>query len=312
MGGQRNLIILGIAIVLGLFAVLFANSYFSGVERRQAQVAQEQQLARIVVASQPLAFGSKLTPDNLKLANWPASSVPVGAFSSLEQAMKDGRVALRPIVPGEPVLADKVSGTDGRATLAANLPEGMRAVSIPISNVTGVSGFALPGTTVDVLLTRQIPGGGSEAQDIMSDVVLENKQILAIDQLADEKTGEPKVGATATLQVDLLDAQKLAVAQKIGTLSLALRNVENQVPGALTTVTAADLGGARLYKAARSQPAPAAPAPTFLGLPAQFSAALAGANAARKPVLPRIMGNSMTVIRGTESADYPVGNLGGR
>ena len=312
MGGQRNLVIIGVAVLLGLFAMYIANSYFSGVELNQARVAQEQKLARIVVASQPMAFGTKLTADNLRLQNWPASSVPQGAFASLDVALAHNRVALRPIVVGEPVLADKVSGLDGRATLAANLPAGMRATSIPITNVTGVAGFALPGTSVDVILTRQIPGDGAGQADQMSDVILENIHILAIDQLADEKTGEPKVGTTATLQTDLYGAQKLAIAQKIGTLSLALRNVENQEPGALTTVTVRDLPGGRLYKAARSQPtAQALPAI----LPQLFGALLPKAPVGVK--LPGAIsifpgGPIMSVYRGTEKADYPVTTLGGR
>ena len=157
---RRNLIIIGIAVFLGVIAVILANSYFSGVEERQEQIAEEQRLARIIVATQPMEFGEPLTTENIRLQNWPAQSVPEGAFLTVADALKDNRVALRPIVPGEPILASKVSGTDGRATLAALLPEGMRAVSIPINNVNGVAGFVLPGTTVDVLLVRQIEGGG--------------------------------------------------------------------------------------------------------------------------------------------------------
>ena len=312
MGGQRNLVILGVAVLLGLFAVFIANSYFSGVEQRQEQIAQEQKLARIVVASQPLAFGTKLTVDNLRLQNWPAASIPQGAFTSLDTALANNRVALRPIVPGEPVLADKVSGLDGRATLAANLPAGMRATAIPITNVSGVAGFVLPGTTVDVILTRQIPGEGSQQQDQMSDVILENIQVLAIDQLADEKSGEPKVGTTATLQTDLYGVQKLAIAQKMGTLSLALRNVENQEPAALTTVTARDLPGGRLYKPARSQAMAQNAIPAIL--PQMFGALLPKApTSANAPggVMLFPGGPIMSVYRGTEKSDYPVGALGG-
>ena len=171
MGG-RNLIFLGVAIGVALIAVILANSYFSGVEERQERIAEEQQLARIVVATQPLEFGQPLTPQNIRLQNFPAGSVPQGAFRSMEDALRDNRVALRPIVPGEPVLADKVSGTDGRAVLAANLAPGMRAVSIPVSATTGVSGFVRPGDIVDVLLTRRMPGDGATDQDLMTDVIL--------------------------------------------------------------------------------------------------------------------------------------------
>ncbi|MEZ5687554.1 MAG: Flp pilus assembly protein CpaB [Caenibius sp.] len=298
MGG-RNLIILAIAIGLGLIAVVLANAYFSGMEKQQARLAEEQQLARIVVATQPLEFGSPLTKENLTLKNWPANSVPVGAFTDLQAALQDGRVALRPIVPGEPVLADKVSGAGGRAVLASNLPEGMRAVSIPISAVSGVSGFARPGDTVDILLTRKIPGDGAGNEDMMSDVVLDNVQLLAIDQSANEKDTGAKVGKTATVQVDLLGAQKLAIATNVGTLSLALRNVENQLPAYGPTVTTRDLGGGGYYIPGR----PSGPA---------MASAPSGPVYSGPVAPPRPTGPVMAVFRGTEKTDYEVSRLGRR
>ncbi|MDP3676144.1 MAG: Flp pilus assembly protein CpaB [Novosphingobium sp.] len=303
MGGQRNLVIIGVAVLLGLFAVFIANSYFSGVEQRQAQIAEEQKLSRIVVATQPMAFGTKLTADNIRLQNWPAGSVPQGAFRSIPAALKDNRVALRPIVPGEPVLADKVSGKDGRATLAANLPEGMRAISIPIGEVSAVSGFVLPGTTVDVLLTRQMPGDGADQQDQMVDVIMENVQVLAINQNVDEKDGTPKPGKTATVQTDLYGAQQLTLAQKLGSLSLVLRNVENQTPAALTTVTARDLPGGRFYRATRPAPRTASATPQAIAAPIA---------AMIKAIAPGPSGPMMAVYRGTEKSDYEIGRLGGQ
>ena len=229
---SRNWIVLGIAVIVGLFAVYIANSYFSGVQESEERRAEELQMARIVVASQELAFGAPLTETNTRLVNWPASSVPVGAFTSLQEAMSSGRVVLRPITVGEPILASKVSGTGGRATLSANLPKDMRAVSIPINTVAGVAGFVRPGDVVDVMLTRQIPGEGADTADKMTHVVLENVLVLATDQQADEKSTQPAVSQTATLQTDLFGAQKLALAREVGTFTLALRNVENQEVGA--------------------------------------------------------------------------------
>lgn len=303
--GNRNLGILAIAVVLGLIAVILANSYFSGVEQQQERVAQQQQLARIVVATQALEFGAPLTRENLRLANFPADAVPQGAFTTVEQALQGGRVALRPIVPGEPVLADKVSGTDGRAVLAANLPPGMRAISVPITAVTGVSGFVRPGDTVDVILTRQIPGDGAESQDIMSDVILERVPVLAINQTASEKETAPQVGNTATLQVDLYHAQKLVVANRIGTLSLALRNVETVDPEARTTVTVRDLGGRNLRIGARNtgRGSSVQPQPVIMQAPMVQQAALQGQGPVASPL---ITGPSMTIYRGTEATSYPV------
>ena len=309
---NRNWIILAVAVVIGIFAVILANSYFSGVEQRSEQLAEQQKVVQIVVAAQPLEFGTKLTPQNIRLQSFPASSVPVGAFRSLPEALKDNRVALRPIVPNEPVLASKVSGTDGRATLAALLPEGMRAISIPIDAVRGVSGFVLPNTMVDVLLTRKIAGEGAGPEDLRADVILENVQVLAIDQLASDKEGTPKVGRTATLAVTLHDAQRLTIAEKVGTLSLALRKVETAATtdsGApagkfAQTVTGRQLGGPRLYIPARREAAPrmaAVDQPRMVA--ALRRAAYTGPGVAS--------GSSMTVIRGVEPTSYPVGYLGG-
>ena len=301
----RNLIILGIAIVAGLFAVYLANAYFSSAERREERRAEELRMARIAVATQNVAFGQPLTETNTRLVNWPAGSVPVGAFTSTQEAIGGGRVALRPITVGEPILASKVSGNDGRATLASNLPEDMRAVAIPVNNVAGVGGFVRPGDVVDVLLTRQIPGDGSQTTDKMTTVVLENVLVLAADLIADENQTAPAVAQTATLQTDLFGAQKLALAREVGTFTLALRNVENQTVGGTETVVVTDLGGGnrRIYGGNRSsgiRNANGDAQPIINLAPArQSSSSLAAA-----PRRPR--GPTMSVVRGTESETYEV------
>ena len=201
----RNLILVGLAVLLGIVAVILANSYFSGVEQREAEAAEQQKLVRIVVATQPMEFGTPLTPQNVKLQNFPASSVPEGAFRSIPEALKNNRVALRPMVVGEAILASNVSGTDGRATLAALLPDGFRAISFPVNNV---SGFVLPGTTVDILLLRQIEGDGADGQDQRADTILENVQVLAIDQMANDKEGKPRVAKNVTFALTPTDASR--------------------------------------------------------------------------------------------------------
>lgn len=300
---NRNIFIIFGALAIAAFVVYLLNSYLTGVEQSVVLQAESQQVTPVVVATQPLDFGDALTPENVRLQNFPAGSVPQGAFRSVRQALADNRVALRPIVPGEPVLADKVSGASGRAVLAANLPEGMRAVAIPVTDVTGVAGFVRPGDTVDVLLTRQIPGDGAEATDLMSDIILERVKVLAIDQVASEGDTEPKVGKTAVLEVDPLQSQQIAVATKIGTLSLALRNIESQEAVKGRTVTNRDIGNSRLYirkppqrMAANTQYTPA-------------SVQSGSQSALPVPAMPR--GPSMTIYRGIEGQAYPVGLLGG-
>lgn len=300
---NRNIFIIVGALAIAAFAVFLVNAYLTGVEQNVEQQAASQEVTQIVVATQPLDFGDPLTPENVRLQNFPAGSVPQGAFRTVRDALADNRVALRPIVPGEPVLADKVSGASGRAVLAAKLPEGMRAVAIPVTEVTGVSGFVRPGDTVDVLLTRQIPGDGAEAYDLMSDTILERVKVLAIDQIASEGSTEPQVGKTAVLEVDPTQAQELAVAIKLGTLTLSLRNVESQEAVAGRTVTNRDVGNSRLYIRER----PDARRAAAIGQPAP-AMSLSGSQPAR----PVPTGPSMTIYRGIEGQAYPVGLLGGK
>ncbi len=309
--GNRSVLVAVFAVVLGLIAVVLLNAWFSGEAEKQQKVALQTEMVRIIVATQPLEFGTKITQQNIRLQDWPAASVPAGAFRTMPEVLKNNRVALRPIVVGEPILADKVSGTNGRATLAALLPEGMRATSVPVDAVHGVAGFVLPGTMVDVLLTRKIPGEGSTTEDLRSDVLLSNVQVLAIDQLSNDKADKPKVGRTATLAVALYDAQRLSLAIKMGTLSLVLRKVEtaagaanepNAAPERIaSTVIGRQVGGPRLYVRARENRGGGGGGgynrPEATPMRPSVSSGLAFAHS----------GPTMTVFRGAEPTVYPVG-----
>ena len=296
---RRNLIVLGVAVFFGLLAVYLANAYFSGIEKREERVAQQQQLVRIAVASQPLEFATPLTSDNIKLVNWPETSVPQGAFRTIDAVLRDGRVALRPIAVGEPILADRVSGKDGRAALSYNLPDGMRAISIPVSAVTGVSGFVLPGDVVDVMLTRQIAGEGATDSDKMIEVILESVKVLAIDHMANDKATNPKVGKTAVVEVDMLGAQKLTLARELGALTLALRNIEHPTSGWTRAVTSRDVGRRIVIPARREAPV----------APPVVRVAATGGQGVIVPMRPT--GPSMLVVRGTQGTNYEVNRNGG-
>ncbi len=300
---SRNLLVLAGALLIGLFAVLIVNGVFSGVEKRQERIAEQNRMVRIVVATQELAFGTPLSSQNVHLVNWPAASVPTGAFTTLEDATRT-RVALRPIVAGEPVLSSKVSGINGRATLSANLPAGQLAYSIPITDISSAGGFIRPGDVVDVMVTRKIPGEGASENDKMTDVVLEAVPVLGIDQVSDANKTEPAIGKTATLQVDTLSAQKLALAQQLGVLTLALRNVTDTTVGSRGTVTGRDITTSRLFMAERRQASPASQQ--------MFRATAAAPRPAspRQPMPasapPALIGPTMTVVRGTKSSDESV------
>ncbi len=290
---RQNAMIIAAAVFIGLIAVYLANSYFSGYDAQQEEQLKQTRLIKVAVASQPIEFGQPLTNTNVSMTDWPAASVPAGSFTKLSDALNN-RVALRQLAAGEPILASIVSGTDGRATLAANLPKDKLAVSVPVTVVTGVSGFVRPGDVVDVLFTRQIPGDHAQGDDKMTDVLMEAVPVLAIDQVNDSSNTKAAVARTATLQVDTYGAQRLALAREVGSLSLALRNVASQPIGApMRTVTARDLSAGRVYVAQRGSAAPA-----------RARAPVARVAATTPP--PAHSGPKMTVYRKAVPTDYEV------
>jgi pilus assembly protein CpaB len=143
---------------------------------------------------------------------------------------------LTPIDPNEPILASKITGPGQRATLSAMLQDGKKAVTIRVNDVEGVAGFVLPGDHVDVVLTRQ-----SDKDNATNDIVIQNAEVLAIDQLADARTEKPSVVKAVTLGVEVTDAQKLALASAVGTLSLLLRKAGEVGEGSPQRITLTDL-----------------------------------------------------------------------
>ena len=246
MMSRQTMIALAGALVLGLIAVFFANSFLN----RTQQQAYAGGTTKVAVAAAPLAYGTDITPDKVRFVDYPNTSIPPGAFTNPAQLMVGGkkRVALMPIAVNEPILNGKISGVGQGASIAALLPEGMRAASVRINDVSGVAGFIMPNDSVDVLVTRQVPGENNNAQ--VTDILLQNVRVIAIDQEAKNADGSPKVAKTATLEVNPLDAQKLALAQQVGDLSLVLRKPGEQNNPVVETVSMNDLrynmyGGAR-------------------------------------------------------------------
>lgn len=222
---RLGLIVLGVAIILGGFAVFGMIGLMKG--RNSANMAQ------IVVAARSLEFGQALTPDALRLQTWPADSVPEGAFTQISELTSgDQRVAIRAIEANEPILMSRISGAGGRATLSAQIAEGHRAVAIRVNDVVGVAGFVLPGDVVDVLLTRQEGSGYNNNQQMRTDLLIERVRVLAVDQTASESRNDPQVARAVTIEVTPEDSQKIALASEIGTLSLSLRRADDVAPDA--------------------------------------------------------------------------------
>src|SRR5688500_16627235 len=164
---RQTLIALGIAVLLGLFAVYLANSFLTRTEQKATVTPQG--LSKVAVAAVPLDYGVEITPDKIRFADYPVASIPPGSFRNISELLPAGkrRVALRPMLVNEPILASKVSGEGQGASIAALLPDGKRAAAVRINDVSGVAGFVQPNDSVDVLITRQLPGGDSQVTDVL-------------------------------------------------------------------------------------------------------------------------------------------------
>ncbi|MBX2853372.1 MAG: Flp pilus assembly protein CpaB [Rhodobacteraceae bacterium] len=219
-----------IAVVVGLLlaggSVVLASRQFAqpAVQPQPAAVTMinpAPELPTVVVASRAINYGETLKSEMLIEVKWPMDSVPENTFTTKGEFLGVGlesQKALSRIEKGEPIFKAKLSGFGERASIASRLSEGKRAFSIRINDVSGVAGFLLPGDRVDIMLTQRLP-----SREIATNVILQNITVLGIDQVADTNEDTPRVGRTATVEVDPDQATKLALAMEVGSLSLSLR-----------------------------------------------------------------------------------------
>jgi pilus assembly protein CpaB len=204
----------------------------------------------ILVAADDLQVGTKIEEKDIKFVHFPSADLPAGVFHIKNKVI--GRGVVAPISRGEFVLTSKLAGENAGSGLPSLIPPGMRAVSVRVNDTTSVSGFVLPGTRVDVLLTGS-PQGSTEPQ---TTTVLENVAVIATGQrLERNSAGDPQTTPVITLLVSPDDAQKLTLASNQGHIQLALRNPMDTRQEELAAARSSSL-----YKIA--PPAAAAPAPS--------------------------------------------------
>ncbi len=216
MKNKRALAMMAVAILFGLAAVVFASRWLLNQPGSAA--------GRIAVAAVDISLGQRLTPEMFKLADWPAHSVPKGAFTDPQKL--GGRVLKSNLVMGEPVSEAKLAPAGTLGGLSALITEGKRAITVRVNDVIGVAGFALPGNYVDIIVSMQkdVPSGSGAHEQNISKIVLERILVLAVAQEVNRDETKPKVVNAVTLEVTPEQAEKLDLARSVGTLSLALRN----------------------------------------------------------------------------------------
>jgi len=254
----RTIATLAIAVFLGFGAVVLAQMWLGRQRMADVNTAALAGTVPVVVAAQPIERGATLQPGALKIVRFPQASAPAGALSNVEEVSAGGpRMALRPIVANEPILASKITGPGGKVNLSASMTPGMRAVTFRANDVAGVGGFVLPGDRVDVLITRDVgaAGGGS---GFVTQILADNLKVLGVDQSDDDTSTKPVVVKAITLEVTPEQAQLISLAQAVGTVSLSLRQVTDQAVSGKRVTTINDLGGFRAMAPAMRAPRPAA------------------------------------------------------
>ena len=223
----RTAVMLPLSLLLGFVAIQAGRFWLDrqvaervrALETTLPQHADAKALTTIVVAASQIPSGTELTTSNLREVAWFQASLPKGTFASVRDLLSAGkRYATVTLDADDILMQGRITGPGIRPNLASALAPEMKALSVRVDDIVGVSGFVLPGDRVDVLLTRVIDRGNA-----VNDVVLQNIKVLAVDQIVDERATKPALAKTATLEVDTRQAQKLMVAQASGSLTLMLR-----------------------------------------------------------------------------------------
>jgi len=232
---KKKLILLLGALVVAIGTALAARSMFTGASAPQAEAqATAPKGPKVLVAQRALPVGTIITADSISFQEWPEDLVKDAYFIDGEAQMDKllGTVVRFQITAGQPITQGALVAPGDRGFLAAALGPGMRAITIPVSAKTAVAGFVFPGDHIDLMLTQTVKGNDGPPLKA-AETILRNLRVLATDQSteATKEKGRTVVRAyrTVTLEVTPRIAEKIQVAQTIGTLSLSLRSIaDNQ------------------------------------------------------------------------------------
>jgi pilus assembly protein CpaB len=292
-----TIISLGASALLGVGALVVARVWLpdAGAGQGKASAATTEQLMPVVAAREDIPFGVKLAAKDLVILRLPKDAVPAGAYSTIEAVtgLDNGApVTLARITAREPLLPAKLSGGGVKANVAAVIGPGMRAYTIKVTDVSGGGGHVTPGDRIDVLVAMQPSDGGYQPEGgrgtgVVSGPVLQNVRVLGMDMVADPANVDKFIPKTATLEVSLEDAARLAAAAQVGELSLALR--------ATGSVELEEAAPVRNFGwSTKAGPAPAAAPPRRPAV-------------ARRPAAPKpAADHSLTLVQGSERVTVQV------
>ncbi|TNE37785.1 MAG: Flp pilus assembly protein CpaB [Sphingomonadales bacterium] len=224
------------ALVIAIAAALMARSMFSASSggapgATASAVANQENGPFVLVATKALPVGTIIDEQSFRFQPWPKELLEEAYYlkGKAEPQALQGSVVRNAITAGQPVTQGALIKPGERGFLAAALGAGMRAVTVPVSQQSSVAGFIFPGDRVDLLVTQQIQGDEADNSLKVAETVVRNLRVLATDQRTNamDENGQPvvKTYSNVTLEVTPRIAEKIAVAQTVGQLSLSLRSI---------------------------------------------------------------------------------------
>ena len=251
-----RIVILIVALVAAVGLALLVHGLFAQPKTpppAAVAAAAPPTMTRVLVAKTDLAVGDRLSDQNMSWQGWPTATLNVAYISDgdttvakapvdsvMQKASKTvgdiasgggpkmraliGDVVREPIYAGEPITAKKIVRSGDTSYMAVRLPQGMRAMALPLSLESGAGGFIEPGDRVDIMSTHQDSNKNSSSGGMVTETVLSNVLVLAIDQKTDAAKVNAVAGATITLEVPEANASVVAKARTQGGLTIALRS----------------------------------------------------------------------------------------
>jgi pilus assembly protein CpaB len=245
----KKIVLLVGALMVAVVTAIMAKNMFAGASAPQAAAAPVPQGPKVLVAKKPLPTGTIIDASMLGYETWPKDAVQPTYYQQgqpdSDPAKLLGTVVRYPIAAGQPLTHGSIVGPEDRGFLAAALGPGMRAVTVPVNAATGLAGFVFPGDRVDLVLTQEVKGSGDGEPLKVSETIVRNLRVLAADQRYTDKDedGKPvvKEARNVTLEVTPQIAERIAVAQSMGTLSLSLRSIADQSSDLERAVASGDI-----------------------------------------------------------------------
>ena len=238
------------ALVIAVITAVMAKNMFAGAGAQQAAAAPAvPQGPKILVAKKAMPVGTIVDAESLGWQPWPKELMQ-SAYYSEGQPDSDpqkllGTVVRYQVTAGQPLTRGALVGPKDRGFLAAALGPGMRAITVPVNASTGVAGFVFPGDHVDLVLTQGVQGGGEGPELKVSETIVRNIRVLATDQRFTDKDEDGKTlvktFSNVTIEVTPRIAEKISVAQSLGTLSLSLRSIADNTAELERAVASGDV-----------------------------------------------------------------------